>query len=117
MKTQELIAIVADETAPLIERWHAVRELERDFVQRLVDPLITSAEAARILGLSTKTLTDYGSDSAQRIMAGRTRRRYFWLKPVRIDGKVRWNRAEIEALSGTQARPARFNSTAKLTFF
>jgi predicted DNA-binding transcriptional regulator AlpA len=58
--------------------------------------LIHSKDAALILGVATKTMTNYATDSQHE--AGCR----FPVKPVRIDGRVYWDRAQIESVAANR---------------
>lgn len=55
--------------------------------------LIRSKDAALILGVTKKTMTNYATDSQHE--AGCR----FPVKPVRIEGRVWWDRAAIESVA------------------
>jgi predicted DNA-binding transcriptional regulator AlpA len=90
MTEAELIATISDTTSMLEVRWHATRELELRLVARISSPLIDYREAAAILGISPETMSNYGTPSGGRD---------FPVQPVRQGHRVRWDRAEIEAVA------------------
>ncbi|SAK63715.1 hypothetical protein AWB80_02907 [Caballeronia pedi] len=64
--------------------------------------LIQSKDAAAILGVSTKTMTNYATDSQHD--AGCR----FPVKPVRRDGRVYWVQSEIENVAAKRKKFDRY---------
>ncbi|MFP3549767.1 hypothetical protein SB861_03495 [Paraburkholderia sp. SIMBA_049] len=55
--------------------------------------LIRSKDAAVILGVSVKTMTNDATDSQHEAGC------HFPVKPVRSEGRVYWNRSQIESVA------------------
>ena len=75
-------------------------------IAKPIDPdatLIESTQAALILGVSKKSMSNYASPS--------TRAAYnFPVEPMKVGGRVMWDRAAIEALAAERAASAENNA-------